>query len=99
MMVEGVGDGEVAEPIELRVGHQQVVAQLNSRRRRIWVVGALRASWEQLMGVAKWFGIHQSVFRHSGYNDLKARLLLERVNLAHDFGGPTWTHSASRRRP
>jgi len=74
-----------------------LVRSLNASRRRIWVVGALRTKWEHLMGVAKTFGIDPSVFQHIGYDELKGRSLLDRVDLVKDFGvllGPV-PHSVS----
>ncbi len=63
-----------------------LIERINGNRRRIWVVGALRAKWEHLMGVAKSMGLEPSIFNHVDYDELKGRSLFERIHFGKDFG-------------
>lgn len=70
--------------------------RISDGKKRIWVVGALSAKWEQLLGLAKQYGLHPSVFQHAGYDDVVTTSMVDRVNTAKDVGiliGPV-PHSA-----
>lgn len=63
-----------------------LVERLNIQRRRIWVVGALQAKWEHLMGIVKSYGLKPGIFAHVGYDELKSRSFMDRLDLLKDVG-------------
>lgn len=70
--------------------------RLGAEKRRIWVVGALKAKWHDLLGLAKRFGIPPTVFTHVEYAEVKQKPMMHRINVATDVGiliGPV-PHSA-----
>lgn len=82
-----------ADPDALRA----TAERLGSEKRRVWVVGALKAKWHDLLGVAKKLGVPSSVFTHVGYDEVKQKPMLHRINVASDVGiliGPV-PHSAN----
>lgn len=88
--VEGGNPDFSAKPIDALT--TKPIERLNVNPRRIWLVGAIRPKWEHLMGIAKSLGLDPALFRHIGYDELKTRPLLKRVDLVRDFGvllGPT----------
>lgn len=62
------------------------VDQIITTRRRIWVVGALRAKWEHLMGIVKQYGLNDDIFVHVDYSELRNRSLPARIDITKDIG-------------
>jgi hypothetical protein len=71
-------------------------ARLGVEKRRIWVVGGLKAKWHDLLGSAKRLGVPAGVFAHVEYAEVKQKPMMHRINVATDVGvlvGPV-PHSA-----
>lgn len=71
-------------PGQERLNH--LVSEINQRRLRIWVVGAIVPRWHKLMGVAKAFGLHEAVFHRLDFQEVKQQALLGKINMVRDFG-------------
>jgi len=74
-----------------------LIGQLSKSKRRIWVVGALQAKWEHLLGIGKSYGLAPKLFKHVGYDELRTRSLIQMLDPLKDIGvllGPI-PHSVS----
>lgn len=74
-----------------------LVGRLSESKRRIWVVGALQAKWEHLLGIGKSYGLAPKMFKHVGYDKLRTRSLIRMLDPLKDVGillGPI-PHSVS----
>lgn len=77
---------ETPQTISADVQLADLVERLNTQRRRIWIVGALQAKWEHLMGIVKSYGLKPDIFSHVGYDQLKSRSFMDRLDLLKDVG-------------